>query len=65
MSNVKTKYPDSCEKYIPFRQGFLLPKIIYSSISRPSAGLFVKILPPAIGQRQHKKTTQASYSPVC
>jgi hypothetical protein len=65
MSNVKTKYPDSCEKYILFRHGFLLPKITYSSISRPLADLSVKRLSPAIGQRQHKKTNQAPYSPVC
>jgi len=65
MNHTPTNGPASCENDILFRHGPLLPKITHPRSSRPSVGLFVKILAPVTNLYPYKRANTASDPPVC
>ena len=65
MNRATLNCPASCENYILFRHGPLLPKITNPRSSRLSTHLFVKILAPITNQYRYKRANKAPYSPAC
>ena len=65
MNHATTNGPASCENYILFRHGPLLPKIANPRSSRPAVDLFVKMLAPMTDQYRYKRGNKALYSPAC
>ena len=65
MNNATTNCPASCENYILFRHGPLLPKITHPRSSRPSVDLFVKILAPVTNPYRYKRANKTPYPPAC
>ncbi len=62
MNHAATYCPASCEIYILFRLGLLLPKIANLP---PAVDLFAKISVPVTNQYPHKGTTKVLYPPAC
>jgi hypothetical protein len=56
-----TDGPPSCENYILFRQGPLLPRITNPRFSRPSEDLFAKIPTPVTNPYRYKRANKAPY----
>ena len=65
INNATTNGPVSCENYILFRLGPLLPKITHPRSSPLSVNLFVKILAPITNPYLFKRTTKPPHPPAC